>query len=73
MNQFTQYSSIIVFFLSFHWFIINQFILDHSTHENDSSKISMLRQVELVHSDDSEATTIDDETYEDDFTGEQTN
>lgn len=33
----------------------------------------MLRQVELVHSDDSEATTIDDETYEDDFTGEQTN
>ncbi|CAH8654032.1 unnamed protein product [Schistosoma guineensis] len=46
---------------------------NHSTHENDSSKISMLRQVELVHSDDSEATTIDDETYEDDFTGEQTN
>ncbi|VDO61831.1 unnamed protein product [Schistosoma margrebowiei] len=46
---------------------------NHSTNENDSSKISMLRQVELVHSDDSEATTIDDETYEDDFTGEQTN
>ncbi|XP_018655099.1 hypothetical protein Smp_135300 [Schistosoma mansoni] len=46
---------------------------DHSTNETDSSKISMLRQVELVHSDDSEATTIDDETYEDDFTGEQTN
>ncbi|CAH8680612.1 unnamed protein product [Schistosoma rodhaini] len=47
--------------------------LNHSTNETDSSKISMLRQVELVHSDDSEATTIDDETYEDDFTGEQTN
>ncbi|CAI2735681.1 unnamed protein product [Schistosoma spindalis] len=46
---------------------------NHSTNENDSSKISMLRRVELVHSDDSEATTIDDETYEDDFTGEQTN
>ncbi|CAH8662446.1 unnamed protein product [Schistosoma margrebowiei] len=46
---------------------------NHSTNENDSLKISMLRQVELVHSDDSEATTIDDETYEDDFTGEQTN
>ncbi|CAH8564791.1 unnamed protein product [Schistosoma turkestanicum] len=46
---------------------------NHSTSKTGSPKISMLRQVELVHSDDSEATTIDDEAYEDDFTGEQTN
>ncbi|KAK4475229.1 hypothetical protein MN116_002305 [Schistosoma mekongi] len=46
---------------------------DHSISEGESAKMSMLRQVELVHSGDSDATTIDDEAYDDDFTGEQSN
>ncbi|TNN20191.1 hypothetical protein EWB00_004804 [Schistosoma japonicum] len=46
---------------------------DHSICDSESAKMSMLRQVELVHSGDSDATTIDEEAYDDDFTGEHSN